>query len=63
STRVHTLPTPGEPHVVLAWQRGSEGRKHRSGSALFSAGGDLLARAEATWIAVDPASIRPRETA
>ena len=62
AARVHGLPTPGEPHVVLAWQRGSEGRKHRSGSALFSATGELLARAEATWIAVDPTSIRPRET-
>jgi hypothetical protein len=63
AARVHGLPTPGEPHVVLAWQRGSEGRKHHSGSALFTAAGDLLARAEATWIAVDPASIRPRESA
>lgn len=63
SARVHALPTPGEPHVVLAWHRGSAGRKHDSGSALFTAAGDLLARAEATWIAVDPASIRPRETA
>lgn len=63
STRLHALPAPGEPHVVLAWQRGSEGRKHHSGSALYSATGDLLARAEATWIAVDPTTIRPRETA
>ena len=63
AARVHGLPTPGEPHVVLAWQRGSEGRKHHSGSGLFTAAGDLLARAEATWIAVDPASIRPRESA
>ena len=63
TTRVHALPVPGEPHVVLAWQRGSEGRKHHSGTALVSTTGDLLARAEATWIAVDPTSIRPRETA
>jgi hypothetical protein len=61
SARVHTLPAVGEPHVVLAWQRGSEGRKHHSGSALFSSAGDLLARAEATWVAVDPATVRPRE--
>ena len=62
TTRVHRLPEVGETHVVLAWQRGSEGRKHLSGSALFSPTGDLLARAEATWIAVDPTTIRPQET-
>jgi hypothetical protein len=61
TARVTGLPGVGEPHVVLAWQRGGEGRKHHSGSALFSPGGELLARAEATWIAVDPASIRPKD--
>lgn len=62
SARIRALPAVGEAHVVLAWQRGSEGRKHHSGTALFSPTGALLARAEATWIAVDPASIRPRQT-
>jgi hypothetical protein len=61
TARVHTLPEVGEAHVVLAWQRGSQGRKHHSGSALFSPTGELLARAEATWIAVDPATVRPQE--
>jgi len=60
TARLHSLPAMGEPHVILAWQRGAQGRKHYSGTALFSPGGELLARAEATWIAVDPASIRPR---
>ena len=32
TARVHALPAVGEPHVVLAWQRGVEGRKHHSGS-------------------------------
>ena len=61
TARVLDLPAVGEPHVVLAWQRGSEGRKHHSGSALFSPDGELLARAEATWIAVDPTTIRPKD--
>lgn len=61
SARVLALPAVGEPHVVLAWQRGSEGRKHHSGSALFSPDGELLARAEATWVAVDPTTIRPKD--
>ncbi|HYN30497.1 MAG TPA: hypothetical protein VES95_11635 [Dermatophilaceae bacterium] len=63
TARVLAPPVVGEPHVVLAWRRGSEGRKHHSGSALFSPGGELLARAEATWIAVDPATVRPRDRA
>ena len=61
TARVLALPAVGEPHVVLAWQRGSQGRKHHSGSALFSPDGELLARAEATWIAVDPTTIRPKD--
>ena len=61
TARVLALPAVGEAHVVLAWQRGSEGRKHHSGSALFTPGGELLAHAEATWIAVDPTTIRPKD--
>jgi hypothetical protein len=61
TARVLALPAVGEPHVILAWQRGSEGRKHHSGSALYSPGGELLARAEATWIGVDPTTIRPKD--
>jgi len=56
---VDRLPTPGEPHVVMAWQRGAEGRKHFSGTTLHAPGGEVLARAEATWIAVDPTAVRP----
>ena len=61
TARVRALPSPGRVHVVMAWQRGSEGRKHHSGSALYSPDGTVLARAEATWIAVDPTSVRPKE--
>ena len=56
---VDAMPAPGEPHVVMAWQRGSEGRKHLSGTAVYAADGRLLGHAEATWIAVDPDTIRP----
>ena len=61
TARVDTLPTPGRPHVVLAWLRSTQGRKHRTGSALLTVDGRVLARAEATWIAVDPTTVRPRE--
>ncbi len=62
TTQVLALPEVGAAHTILAWQRGSQGRKHLSGTALYSPDGQVLARAEATWIAVDPSTIRPRET-
>jgi hypothetical protein len=59
TARIRELPAVGEPHVVMAWQRSAEGRKHLSGTALYAAGGRLLAQAEATWIAIDPKAVRP----
>lgn len=59
TAQVEELPVAGEPHVVMAWPRGGDGRKYLSGSALYAADGRLLARAEATWIAVDPTAVRP----
>ncbi|MGG5258166.1 hypothetical protein [Phycicoccus avicenniae] len=61
TARVLRVPRPGELLVVTAWQRGAEGRRHWSASTLHASDGELLGRAEATWVAVDPASIRPRE--
>jgi hypothetical protein len=63
TAQVDVLPTLGEPHVVLAWPMGGQGRRFHSGTALLDATGAVLARAEATWIAVDPTSIRPKESA
>jgi len=59
TARVHALPAVGEPHVVMAWPRGHSGRKFRSGTCLYDAAGRLLAEAEAIWLAVDAASVRP----
>lgn len=60
TAQVLALPLVGEPHVVMAWRRGSEGRKHHTGTALYAEGsGRLLARADATWITVDPTTVRP----
>jgi len=41
---------PGEDCIVIGWPRRSAGRKHYSGTAVFTAHGDLIARARATWI-------------
>ena len=56
---VHNLPVVGEPHVVLAWPRGQDGRKYYSGTALYADDGRLLAQACAVWISVDAARVRP----
>jgi len=40
----------GRPYVVTAWPLGSEGRKHRAGSAVHDAGGRRVAHAQALWI-------------
>jgi hypothetical protein len=56
---IRELPIVGQPHVVLAWPTGQEGRKHYSGTCLYAAGGRLLAQAESLWIAVDATTVRP----
>lgn len=43
---------PGERCVVTGWPLGEEGRKLYSGTALFSADGELRAFARATWIRI-----------
>ena len=59
TAQVHALPGTGEECVVMAWPRGEQGRKFFSGTALYAGDGRLLAQAEAVWIAVDPAGVRP----
>jgi hypothetical protein len=41
-----------EPHVVLGWPLGRDGRKRRAATALYDAKGVALAWAVATWIEV-----------
>jgi hypothetical protein len=47
-------PTAGEPCIVLAWTLAREGRKETSGVALYSASGELMARAHQVWIVMGP---------
>lgn len=42
----------GEPHVVLAWPIGRDGRKLHTGTAVLTADGALCAVGRATWIEV-----------
>jgi hypothetical protein len=49
----HGMPRPGEPHVVQSWLERAEGRRVHTGCALHPAGGgEPLAVAAATWVAV-----------
>jgi hypothetical protein len=52
---IHVPLRAGEEAIVTGWAIGSEGRKHRVGTALHDAGGRLLAVAKATWITLRPA--------
>jgi len=52
---VDALPVLGEEHVVVGERRGSEGRKTFTASTLHDADGRIVACAEHTWVAVDPA--------
>lgn len=49
-------PRVGETCIVTAWPLEREGRKQFSGTALFTADGELLARTHEVWVA-----LRPRE--
>jgi hypothetical protein len=43
---------PGEPHVVVGWTTGSEGRKVHTATALHAPDGQVLAVARATWLTI-----------
>jgi hypothetical protein len=50
AARIDGVPEVGERCVVVGWPLGQDGRKLYAGTALFTADGELLARARATWI-------------
>jgi hypothetical protein len=48
----------GQPHVVMGWPLGVDGRKLYAATALLSAAGETLAVATATWIAIEAVTAR-----
>ncbi len=52
TAEVHRRPAEGEELVVAGWDLGAEGRKRASGSVIWSADGEIVARNLATWIAL-----------
>ena len=67
--RLFGLPEAGRRYVIVGQLTGLDGRKAFTASALYSADtpepdptepdAGLLGHAEATWLAVDPAAVRP----
>ncbi|THD78848.1 MAG: hypothetical protein E7812_10775 [Phenylobacterium sp.] len=47
-------PAAGEDAIVVAWPLAREGRKETAGVVLYSAKGELLARAHQVWIVMGP---------
>jgi len=50
SARIDSLPRPGETYVAVGWPIERDGRKHHTGSAVFTGEGELVACARAVWI-------------
>lgn len=50
--RIDGAVEPNEHCVVVGWMLGTEGRKRYAGTAIFSAKGQVVAIAKATWIEV-----------
>ncbi|MFG2891152.1 hypothetical protein [Streptomyces sp. NPDC048248] len=56
SARVHAVPPPGEPTIVVAQHIATVGRTARVASALFGPDGTEFGRAEATWVRLSASS-------
>jgi hypothetical protein len=52
-------PKAGEECIVVAWPLAREGRKETAGVALYSAAGELMARAHQVWIVMGPRPPQP----
>ena len=48
--RIDAPVVAGEPHVVMAWPTGVDGRKRGAAAALYTADGELCAVSRALWI-------------
>lgn len=51
---IDSEPQIGEPHVLMSWELGRDGRKREAACALLDADGRALARSRALWIELRP---------
>ena len=56
AARIVRRPPVGQALIVTGWPIGSEGRRHRAGTALHDSEGRLVAAAEAVWVTLKPAA-------
>jgi hypothetical protein len=52
-------PMAGEECIIVAWPLSREGRKETAGVVLYSATGELMARAHQVWIVMGPRPSQP----
>lgn len=55
AVRIDRSVQAGQPHVIVGWPLAIEGHKLFAATALMNAGGETLAVATATWLAIRPA--------
>jgi hypothetical protein len=61
TARLFAPPRAGEPHVVMSWLIGRDGRKRFGGAAVHTADGELCGYAEGLWIELrDPSVVGAR---
>jgi hypothetical protein len=48
--RIDRPVTAGEPHAIVSWLLGVDGRKRNSACAIFNGAGHALAASQALWI-------------
>jgi hypothetical protein len=53
AVEIHRPARVGEKCVVAGWQLDRDGRKLGSGTAVWSEGGELLGKGQATWVVLD----------
>lgn len=58
ATSIARRPEAGETLVVAGWTVGHEGRRRFAGSAVWAAGGEVLARCRATWVVLSEEQAR-----
>ena len=51
---IEEKPRIGEPHVLMSWELGRDGRKREAGCVLLDSAGRALARSRALWIELRP---------
>ena len=52
AVHLHEPVPAGQPLIVTGWGLGSDGRKHRAGTAIHDARGELLAAARQVWVSL-----------